>query len=249
MKRYIFALFALAVLAVLTVTSQADALQAQKAFKEMTLTVTVTPSPAPLGFVKPSPLAPPPAAAVAEVTRLLADPFAGPARVAFAGAIYDVAPGGGVQVAQAIAQPTPVPVQFVAKADPSAAFLHIVPHTPAVSVPYGTTVLPCAFEVFTFYTNTYTLSDWGYGTLKTGAPATFPIENFPTVSYLSWAVPDFGPTFKPYNNAGPPGETTWTGAKNQSQQHCVDLTIIVPNSQPAGLYTATVQYNLYVTLP
>jgi hypothetical protein len=248
LTRNLFALFALAALAVLTVTSQADALQAQKAFKEMTLTVTVTPSPVPMGFVKPSPAGPISPIAVAEVRQLLADPFAGPARVAFAGAVYDVAPGG-IQVAQVSTQPTPVPVQFVAKADPSAAFLHIVPHTPAVTVPYGTTVLPCAFEVFTFYTNTYTLSDWGLGTLKTGAPATFPIENFPTVSDLSWAVPDFGPTITPYNNAGPPGETTWTGAKNQSQQHCVDLTITVPNAQPSGIFTATVQYNLYVTLP
>ncbi len=248
MSRNIFALLALAALAVLTVVSQADALQAQKAFKEMTITITVTPSPAPpMGFVAPH--APLPAVAVARVARLLADPYTGPARIAYAGPAWDVAPGGGVLVAQVSTQPPPVPVQFVAKADPSAAFLHIVPHTPAVTVGYGTTVLPCAFEIFTFYTNTYSLTDWGYGTLKTGAPAYFPIENYPTVSYLSWTVPDFSPKVTPYNNSGPPGETTWTGVKNQSQQHCIDLTIKVPNSQPAGLFTATVQYNLYVTLP
>lgn len=250
MTRNIVALLALAALAVLTVTSQADALQAQKAYKEMTLTVTVTPSPVPPGgYVAPPASAVPSAAAVAEVTRLLADPLAGPVQIAFSGSAYDVPPGGGIQVAQVSAQPTPVPVQFVAKPDPSAAYLHIVPHTPAVSAPYGTTVFPCAFEVFTFYTNTYTLTDWGYGTLKTGATPYFPIENYPTASDLSWAVPDFGPTVTPYNNAGPPGETTWTGAKNQSQQHCVDLTLTVPNSQSAGVFTATVQYNLYVTLP
>ena len=33
---------------------------------------------------------------------------------------------------------------------------------------------------------------------------------------------------------------------NQAQQHCVDLTIVVPNSQPAGTYTAVIQYNLLV---
>jgi hypothetical protein len=249
LRRNIFALLALAVLAVLTVVSQADALQAQKAYKEMTITITVTPSPAPVGFTRPA--APPPAsaAAVAQVAQLLADPLAGPARIAFAGPAWDVAPGSGLQIAQSSAQPTPVPVQFVAKADPNAAFLHLVPHTPAISAGYGKTVFPCAFEIFTFYTNTYNLTDWGYGTLKTGAIAFFPIENYPTVSYLSWAVPDFGPTVKPYNNGGPPGETTWTGAKNQSQQHCIDLTLNVPNAQPPGLYTATIQYNLYVTLP
>ena len=250
MKRNIFALLGLAVLTVLVATSQADALQAQKAYKEMTLTVTVTPSPMPTGgfFFAPQSAAPPSAVAVAEVRRLLADPLA-TTQIAFAGPAYDVPPGSGVQIAQVSAQPTPVPVQFVAKPDPSAAFLRIIPHTPAISAPYGTSVWPCAFEVFTFYTNTYSLSDWGYGTLKTGATPFFPIENYPTVSDLSWAVPDFGPTVTPYNNAGPPGETTWTGAKNQSQQHCVDLTLTVPNAQAAGTYTATVQYNLYVTLP
>jgi len=248
LRRNIFALLALGVLAALTVVSQADALQAQKAYKEMTITITVTPSPAPTGGYVPAPPAAP-AAAVALAAQLLADPYAGPARVAFAGPAWDVSPGGGLQVAQVSTQPTPVPVQFVAKADPNAAYLHIVPHTPSVNAGYGKTVFPCAFEIFTFYTNTYSLTDWGYGTLKTGATPYFPIENYPTISYLSWTVPDFSATVTPYNNSGPPGETTWTGAKNQSQQHCINLTLNVPNSQPAGLYTATVQYNLYVTLP
>ncbi|HEX3466751.1 MAG TPA: hypothetical protein VHT05_01470 [Candidatus Elarobacter sp.] len=245
MRRNIFALGALVVLAVLVVVSQADALQAQKAYKEMTITVTVTPSPAPpSSFVQP-----PAAAATAQVAALLADPPAGPAQIAYAGPSWDVAPGGGIQIAQVQVQPTPVPVQFVAKADPNAAYLHIVPHTPSLNAGYGQTVFTCVFEIYTFYTTIYSLTDWGYGTLKTGATPYFPIMNYPTTSDLSWTVPDLAPTkVTPYNNSGPPGETTWTGTANQAQQHCINLTLNIPNSQPPGIYTATIQYNLYVNL-
>jgi hypothetical protein len=245
----IFALLALAVVAALAVVSQADALQAQKAYKEMIVTIIVTPSPAPVGFVRPPAPAAAPAAALAQFAQLVADPFAGPAQIASSPSAWDVAPG--VTIAQSSAQPPPVPVKFVAKPDPNAAFIHIVPHTPTLYAPYGITTFTCVFEVYTFYTNTYKLLDWGYGTSKTSGSGsgTFPIENYSMTSYLSWAVPDFSPTFTPYNNAGPPGETTWTGTAGQAQQHCVDLKLNVPNSQAAGTYTATVQYNLYVTLP
>jgi hypothetical protein len=245
----IFALLALAVVAVLAVISQADALQAQKAYKEMIVTIIVTPSPAPVGFLRPAAPRPPAAPAPAAYARLVADPYSGPVQVAASGSAWDVAPG--VTIAQATVQPPPVPVQFVAKPDPNAAFIHIVPHTPTLNAPYGITTFTCVFEVYTFYTNTYKLLDWGYGTSKTSGAGsgTYPIENYSAQSFLSWAVPDFSPVFTPYNNAGPPGETTWTGLKNQAQQHCIDLTLNVPNSQPAGTYTATVQYNLYVTLP
>ena len=253
MRQNTLALGALAVLAALTVVSQADALQAQKTFKEVVLTIRVTPSPAPIVFFRRTQPARP-ANVHAQLARLVESPYAGPARVASSNSLWDVAPGAPVMIAQSSAQPTPVPVQFVAKADPNAAFLRIIPHPPAsgeYDVPYGTTVFTCAFEVFTYYTNYYKLIDWGYGTNKTtGANAgVFPIENYPVTSYLSWAVPDFSATYVPYNNAGPPGETVWLGAVGQAQQHCVNLTILVPNSQSAGLFTATIQYNLYVTLP
>ncbi len=239
--RNLAGLLALAVLAVLTFGSQADALTGLKTFKEVVISIVVTPSPAPVGWLAPK-------------KQGLPDPFVRNVQIASAGAAWDVAPGAPVMIAQSSAQPTPVPVQFVAKPDPNAAFLRVIPHPPGAgfyTVPYGTTVLPCAFEIFTFYTNSYKLQDWGYNTTKTGGPnsGTFPIENYPTVSDLSWAVPDFGPIFTPYWNQGPGGETTWSGIKNQSQQHCIDLKIVVPNAQPAGSFTATIQYNLYVTLP
>ena len=60
-------------------------------------------------------------------------------------------------------------------------------------------------------------------------------------------MPDFAATFHAYANSGSPGEKTWTGIANQTQQHCVDLTVVVPDSQPPGTYTATApQYTLIV---
>jgi len=243
----LLAFVALGVLAALTVVSQADALQAQKALKFYSFAFTVTPSPSPVGFAKPA--APANPVVPTQVAQLVADPFVGPAQVASADALsWDVAPGA-TMIAQSSVQPTPVPVQFVTKSDPNAAFLQIFPQAVPPAFPYGTTVIPCAFKVFTFYTNTYKLVDWGQGTVSSGGTMTFPVENYPTASYLSWAVPDFSTTTHTYSNSGAPGETTWAGNAHQSQTHCIDLTLNVPASQPAGAYQATIQYTLYVTLP
>jgi hypothetical protein len=240
----LLALLALAVLATLTVVSQADALTGLKTYKLVTIDVVVTPSP--IAYAPPKKSQYPSLAAP---------------RVQIAAsstAAWDVAPGGGdaalpLMIAQISAQATPVPVQFVAKADPNAQYLHVIPHEPpgGFAGAYGTTVFPCAFEIYTYYTNSYRLQDWGYGTNKTAGAAsgTFPIENYPTTSNLSWAVPDFGPTVTPYWNQGPAGETTWLGAVKQAQQHCIDLTLTVPNAQASGSFTAVVEYALYVTLP
>jgi hypothetical protein len=243
----IVALCALAVVAVLAVFSQAEALQTLRATKYVVITVVVTPSPAPLGFVRP-PAAPPAAKqpSALAASALVDNPFAGPRQVASSNTAWDVAPGAGTMLAQTVVQPTPVPVQFVAKPDPNSIYLHVIPHTPELDVPYGTTNFTCAFEVYTFYDKAaYALNDYGQGTTKTGS-GTYPIENYPTGSYLSWATPDFSPTFHAYWNSGAPGEKVWSGAMNQAQQHCVDLSIVVPNVLPAGTYTAVIQYNLLV---
>jgi hypothetical protein len=245
-RHNIVALLALAVLAVLAGLSQADALQTLRATKYVVITVVVTPSPAPLGYLRRSapPAVPQPAALAAR--GLVEDPYAGPRRIASANSAWDVAPGGGTMVAQTTVQPPPVPVQFVAKPDPNSIYLHVIPHTSELDAPYGTTNFACAFEVYTFYDKAaYALNDYGQGTTKTGT-GTYPIENYPATSYLSWAVPDFAATFHAYWNSGAPGEKVWSGAMNQAQQHCVDLSIVVPNSLPAGTYTATIQYNLLV---
>jgi hypothetical protein len=218
----ILALSALAVLAVFAAFSQADALQSVRASKDEVITVVVTPSPAPVGFFRRAapPVAPAPAAALA---RLLDDPFS-PRQIASAGGTWDVAPGGGTLVAQSTVQPPAVPVQFTAKPDPNSLYLKLIDHTPELDVPYGTTVFPCAFEIYTFYDKaTYALNDYGQGTSNSGS-GTYPIENYPATSYLSWATPDFSATFHRYWNSGSPGEKVWSGAMNQAQQHCVDRT-------------------------
>jgi hypothetical protein len=249
-RHNVLGLLALAALATLTVVSEADALTGLKTYKLVTVDVVVTPSPAPVGLLGP--------AAPSAPNASYPNPFARQTQVASSGAAaWDVAPGDAalpVLIAQVSAQPTPtVPVQFVAKPDPNAQYLHVIPHEPPAgfAAGYGTTVYPCAFEVYTYYTNSYKLQDWGYNTSKTGGASsgTFPVENYPTNSYLSWAVPDFAPTFTAYWNQGPGGETTWSGAVKQAQQHCVDLTLTVPNAQPAGTFTAAIEYALYVTLP
>ncbi len=240
----VVALVALAVLSVFAGFSQADALQSVRASKDEVITVVITPSPAPVGFFHRAapPAAPAPAAAF--VARLFDDPFS-PRQIASAGAAWDVAPGGGTMIAQS-AQPGGVPVQFVAKPDPNSLYLKLIDHTPELDVPYGTTVFPCAFEIYTYYDKaTYALNDYGSGTSKNGTGA-YPVMNYPATSFLSWSTPDFSPTFAAYWNSGSPGEKVWSGALKQAQQHCVDLKIVVPNSQAPLTYTAVIQYNLLV---
>jgi hypothetical protein len=246
----VFALGALAVVTALAVVSQADALQSTRAIKIISIIVNVTPSPAPVVFRHAAPPQPGPAVQP-QYARLVSDPSRGPAQVASSGAAWDVAPGAPILIAQSSAQGTPVPVQFVAKPDPNSAYIKVIQHTGQIDAPYGTTIFPCAFEIFTFYPTVHQLTDWAYGTkLSGGPPPTFPLENYPTASYLSWAVPDLSATFKAYANSGTPGQLTWGGTAGQSQQHCIDLQITVPNSlppsSPTNIYQATMQYNLLV---
>lgn len=236
-----FSLIAFAAVTALAAFSQADALTVQKAYKQVAITIVVTPSPVAYAPMQPRVVA---ASTTARFARLVADPDAGPRRIASGPTWWDVAPG--TMIAQTSAQPPAVPVQFNAKPDPNAMYLRVIQHTSSVNAPYGTTVIPCAFELYTFWPKTYTLTDWGADTVRSGA-GTFPIENYPIASYLSWAVPDFSPTVTAYANQGGPGQTSWRGAAGQAQQHCVDLTLVVPNSQPAGSFDAVIQYNMYVT--
>ena len=241
----IVALVALAVLAVLAVFSQADALQSLRASKDVVITIVVTPSP--VAFVPNRAPRSAPVTAVAQ-SRVL-DPFGESRQIASTTSTvaWDVPLGGGVQVAQVPVEASPVPVQFVAQPDPNAKYLQVTLNNPELDAPYGTTVFPCAFQIYTYYDlATYALNDYGYGTSKTGSGGTYPIENYPSTSYLSWAVPDFSPTFTAYWNSGSPGEKVWTGALKQAQTHCIDLTLVVPTTLAPGTYTATIQYNLLV---
>ena len=251
MKRTnLLALLALGTMAALAVFSQADALQTTKTYLYEPITFVITPSPAPLVMHRMPRAEAPPARSVAIApakSRLLADAYGGPLQVASSGTAWDVAPSG-LMIAQAItAQPTPVPVRFNAKANPNGIYLHIITHTSSFNVPYGPSTFACAFEVFTYYPTSHYLTDWALNTTNTVQTGTYPMMNYSTTSYLSWAVPDFSSTFHPYANSGSPGEKTWSGAAGQTQQHCVDLTIVVPNTQAPGTYTAWAVYSLIVS--
>lgn len=243
----IVALVALAVLAVLTVFSQADALQSLRASKDVVITIVVTPSPVAFLPNRAPRSAPAPVTAVA-AAQSFADPFGSARQIASTSNVaWDVPPGGGTMVAQVPVEASPVPVQFVALPDPNAKYLQVTLNNPELDAPYGTTVYPCAFQIYTYYDlATYALNDYGYGTSKTSSGGTYPIENYPATSYLSWAVPDFSPTVTAYWNSGSPGEKVWTGALKQAQTHCIDLTLVVPTTLAPGTYTATIQYNLLV---
>ncbi|MDB5093401.1 MAG: hypothetical protein JWO85_1502 [Candidatus Eremiobacteraeota bacterium] len=246
-------LLALGTLAALAVFSQADAVQTTKTYLYEPIPIYVIPSPAPVVMRRAPRAEAPPARSVAVApafARLVADPYAGPSQFASSGSAWDVAPSG-LMIAQAVtAQPTPVPVRFNAKPNPNSIYLHIVPNG-AVSlplqVPYGTSTWPCVFQVFTYYPTSHFLTDWALNTTNTAQTGTFPMMNYPTVSYLSWAVPDFAATFHAYANSGSPGERTWSGTAGQTQQHCVDLKIVVPNTQASGNYTAWAVYSLIVS--
>jgi hypothetical protein len=250
-------LLGIVVLGALAAFSQADALQSTKTYKVVEIQFTVTPSPAPsVGFFA-KPKAPVQVATLpqADGTLLVADPFAGPAQVAYGGPLsWDVAPG--VMIAQTQAQPSPVPVQFNAQADPNAAYLKIVPGTGGYSfnVPYGTTPESCVFNITTYYTTAYTLTDWGYGTASSNGNSSYPIYNYPTVSDLSWTIgsvvplPSPTPTWTKMYNEGTPGQTVWNKAAGVSYTGCISLEIIVPTTLAPGTYTAAIQYNLQVTL-
>jgi hypothetical protein len=108
----------------------------------------------------------------------------------------------------------------------------------------GTTVhFACAVSVVSFSAvYPYTITDWGTGTAVRGTGA-FPIWNYPRASALSWSLAG-GPVHT-VANSGSPGETLLTGnASPLTQTHCVDLTLAVPVTQPAGTYSASIQYNV-----
>ena len=240
MKRLnVIAISCFLLMTMLVVVDQAQALQSLKAYKEFNINIIVTPSP--IAYIAP------PAEPGAVTPGGIA--FAQAFRSSFGRGLQDTASsyaGPDAVIAQAMVQPTPVPVSLNPQPDPNGNYLKIIPHVASTSVPYGTTTLTCAFEVMTHYTTPHSLTDWGYGTNKTNGSGPFPVLNYPATSDLAWRVPDLAATIHNYANGGSPGETTWTGVANGTEQHCVDLIVTVPNAQPAGNYNATIQYNLYV---
>jgi hypothetical protein len=214
-----------------------------KTLKVFTINVVVTPSPTPVGFIAPHQKA----ATIAKAAALTANPYGGPARVAFGPARFDIPMLGPAAPPMVVAQSSPqgsVPVQFVAKPDPNATFLHFVPHMSTLFAGYGTNpTYTCAFEIYGFMTSTWKVIDWGWNTVASGT-GTFPIENLPQASFMSWSAEGVSTKFTTVYNGGSPGEVTFTGTANVSQQHCIDLQVTVPTSLAPGTYTAAIQYTL-----
>ena len=223
-------------MSVLAGMSRVEALQSTKTYKVMQVTFQVTPTP--VAFA--------PHAAQAQLAAAPVPFQPQPVLVASTDTLaWDVPPM--FQLAQVSAQPSPVPVQFVTQADPNAQYLKIVYET-AQPLPagYGANSYSCPLEIFTYYTTAYTLADYGYGT-SSGASGTYPIENYPTTSYLTFA-PSPNPTFTPFSNDGTPGGTVWSGTAGQSITNCLNLNLTVPSTLAPGTYTASVQFNLNVSL-
>lgn len=215
-----------------------------KTLKVFTINFVITPSPTPIGYIAPAGVQ---KTNIARANALVANPYGGPRRVAMGPSSYDVPMLGRIAPPMVIAQATPqgsVPVQFVAKPDPNATFLHFIPHQTTLNAGYGLNpTYICPFEIYAFMTATWKVVDWGFGTVVNGT-GPYPIENLPTTSFLSWFAEGVSTQTNTVYNGGSPGEVTFTGVANVSQQHCIDLTLNVPASIPAGTYTAAIQYTL-----
>jgi hypothetical protein len=204
---------------------RADATTVQYTTKMMTFTVTVTPSP--VAFVSPQR-----AVRVAAAHRQLAR------AVSRAGAPLTIAQ---VTSAQGSAK-----VNVATKADPTGAYLKLVPNNVAVNANYGTNTYTCAFKINATFSYAWQVTDWVYGSVR-GAGGVFPAYDYPTVSDLSWWAEGISTKFTAYANQGAPGENDFNAAANVSKSVCIDLQLTVPSTLAAGTYSTAIQYNLYVT--
>jgi len=169
---------------------------------------------------------------------------------------YDVPMGirQPVVIGQSSGQQGHAVVTFKTKPDPTATYLHEVPINTTLTAPQGaTTYFPCPYEMYAYYTTTYNVTDWGYGTSTTATTGTFPVLNYPTNSDIAWDVTAVGATPAPgahytlYSNSGAPGQTAFSGTAGEKQTQCLNVAVTVPLSQAVGTYTAVIQYNLYST--
>jgi hypothetical protein len=75
-------------------------------------------------------------------------------------------------------------------------------------------------------------------------PSSFLTGSVLGTSAITLTVPDLGTAPVALAGAFFPGAKLWSGAIGQAQSHCVDVTVKVPSGQPAGTYTATLQYTM-----
>ena len=204
---------------------RADATTVQYTTKIMQLTVTVTPSP--VAFVSPRR-----AVRVATAHRQLARAV--------------TSAGAPLTIAQVTSAQGSAKVNVATKADPTGAYLKLVPNHVAVNANYGTNTYPCAFKINATYSMTWKVTDWVYGSAS-GAGGVFPAFDYPTTSDLAWWAEGISTKYTPYSNGGSPGELSFNAAANVAKSVCIDLQLTVPSTLAAGTYSTSVQYNLYLT--
>ncbi|MDQ6929229.1 MAG: hypothetical protein M3126_01005 [Candidatus Eremiobacteraeota bacterium] len=226
MKKWILAGLLLGGVALQTV--RVDAAWYYNGSKQVTLTVTVTPSPITfVPMVRPTPV----------IARAEAHPHVAPVMIAYEPmrASDTIAAASGT-----------VPVALTVKPDPTYAIFHIVPHTSSLVAGYGPNTYTCAYEVFASQPRVWQVTDWVYGSTSSGGSGltTWPTNNYPTASALQWYAEGISSAFKPFSNAGQPGETPFNGPANTSKQVCFDLSLTVDPTVAAGTYQTTIQYNL-----
>ncbi|TAM89620.1 hypothetical protein EPN42_07290 [bacterium] len=137
-----------------------------------------------------------------------------------------------------------IPVTVNVQADPTAKYLHINVNTPSFNAGYGTNTYTCAYQVFAYFPYQWKVDDFVYGSTTSGG-GTFPGYNAPTVSDLAWLAEGLTTSFVPFANGGVANaQLAFSGNAGQTETICVDLQLTVPNTVGAGVYNATLEYQL-----
>jgi hypothetical protein len=138
------------------------------------------------------------------------------------------------------ATPTPIPTPTPTPTPTPNPYLGIVVNTPTLNVNYGTTTFLCAIKITT--SDASTTEPWVLLSDYADAGG-YPLYVHPTVSDMSWNVPDLNTTFTPVYNLGNPGQTVWQSTTaNETQTHCITLRITTPTSIAAGSYSAPIEF-------
>lgn len=138
-----------------------------------------------------------------------------------------------------------IPVTMNVQADPTAKYLHIVVNTSSLNAGYGTNTYTCAYQVYAYFPYQWKVLDFVYGS-SAGGGGVFPTYDSPTTSDLAWLAEGVTTSFTPFANGGAgSAEQTFAGSAGQTRTICIDLQLTVPSTIAAGIYNATLEYQLW----
>jgi hypothetical protein len=132
----------------------------------------------------------------------------------------------------------------VAKGPPQT-LLSVTINTPVISATRGSVAsAACPMTIASNDTADakYMVTGWGTGTVAMGA-APFPVENYPTRSYVSWSLDD-APATTLLANSGSPGQRFVASSPSSYQSHCLSLEIAVPGNLKPGTYRLSIDFHL-----